>query len=107
MSNLNEAKLAPSPVAYNSGSDMNRDILGVYPEEIAAGIREYPVAPEEAYRPRYIIRIEQLDFGYALNIGCKGFAFETKERMLANLDAYLSDPVAAENNWNKTKTLPV
>lgn len=51
----------------------------------------------------YGIQIEILEFGYILGIGCKRFAFETKERLLDNLTEYLADPAKAQQKWWETK----
>lgn len=63
-----------------------------------------PERGEPVYQgENYGIQIETLEFGYVLSVGCKRFAFETKERLLANLTEYLADPAKAQQKWWETK----
>lgn len=45
------------------------------------------------------IRIQPMDHGYVINVGCQSFVFETAEKMIKNLDAYLADPEGVEKAW--------
>jgi len=68
--------------------------------------QEGPCAnPTPSYSENYGIQIETLEFGYVLSVGCKRFAFETKERLLANLTEYLADPAKAQQKWWETQPL--
>jgi len=45
------------------------------------------------------IKIEQLDFGYIVSVGCKRFAISTKEDLLARLYNYINDPANTEEQY--------
>jgi hypothetical protein len=68
---------------------------------------QYPSPPEEPpfNLQNFSIGIRPLDYGYVLDIGCKSFAFESREKMMANLNAYLADPARAQKQWNETKNI--
>jgi hypothetical protein len=40
----------------------------------------------------YSITINQLDHGYTVNVGCKCFAIESRDKLIALLGNYLADP---------------
>lgn len=39
--------------------------------------------------------------GFIVKVGCKQFAFETKDSMIARITQYLSDPQATEKAYNE------
>lgn len=45
------------------------------------------------------IEIDQLNGGYNIRVGCHQFAFETHEKMLKHLTAYLKNPQEVEKKW--------
>lgn len=47
------------------------------------------------------IRIEQLDFGYIVKVGCQSFALPNLESMLKLLTQYLYFPKEVEDQWRK------
>lgn len=71
-------------------------------------VRNYePVAnccDKEVYvfRP---LKIEKLNFGYLITIGCHTFAIETKERLAKLVSDYILDPSTTEKKWWETKTV--
>ena len=53
--------------------------------------REGPV-PIQSEDKIYDIHIHQVDRGYTVQVGCKTFAFEEKDRLLAYLTDYIKNP---------------
>jgi len=51
------------------------------------------------------IRIEQLDYGYSVRVGCQSFAIETVEKLMTALDKYLANPDTVERAWYDGKFL--
>lgn len=51
------------------------------------------------------VSIEQLDYGYIVQVGCQTVAVETHEKLVANLLKYLENPSKFERNWFKEKSL--
>jgi hypothetical protein len=45
------------------------------------------------------LRIEQLNNGYIVHVGCHSFAFHTKKKMLKYINSYVNDPNEAERKW--------
>jgi len=54
----------------------------------------------------YTIRIETIANGYLVHIGCKTFAFLTRENMIIALNAYFADPAKVTADWENNKVLP-
>lgn len=67
------------------------------PEPMMAS--EYPAR----YKAREI-NIQPMNYGFVIRVGCQSFVFETAEKMIKNLDAYLADPEGVEKAW-MTRTL--
>jgi len=68
---------------------------------------ENPERPEE-YRPsnkqalrEHDIRIEFLDRGCIIRVGCKAIAFEDTERAMDALIAYTKNPWELQQEWRK------
>ncbi len=53
----------------------------------------------------YEIKIKPLNYGYIVNVGCQSFAIEDKNKLLKNLEAYLTNPSATEKKWRENKEL--
>lgn len=45
------------------------------------------------------VRIEQLNYGYIVRVGCHSFAIETKEKLINLLSEYMGSPEITEKNW--------
>jgi hypothetical protein len=45
------------------------------------------------------VKINQVNYGYIVNIGCHTFAFETAERLIEKLGIYLKEPNKTERSW--------
>ena len=45
------------------------------------------------------INIQPMNYGFVVIVGCQTFVFETAEKMLTNLTAYLADPDVMERAW--------
>lgn len=45
------------------------------------------------------VKINQVNYGYIVNIGCHTFAFETAERLIEKLGLYLKEPNKTERSW--------
>lgn len=50
-------------------------------------------------------KVEKLNYGYIVHVGCHKFAIETKENLIKELTEYISDPHSKEETWWKTKTI--
>ena len=48
---------------------------------------------------RYEIRVRFLDHGMVIEVGCKSFAFSSVEDGVANLHAYMENPVHVQKAW--------
>lgn len=44
-------------------------------------------------------RIQQLNSGYLVNVGCHSFAFSTKEELVTKLMQYINAPAETERKW--------
>ena len=58
------------------------------------------------YRGKSKIRtvtINEMDNGYMVNVGCKCFVIEGKERMLTLLTAYINNPYEMEEKFSKNE----
>lgn len=51
------------------------------------------------------IKIEQLNYGYIVKVGCSSFAIETAERLIEKLSEYIKEPQATESKWRKLKSI--
>lgn len=54
----------------------------------------------------YSIRIDTIANGYLVQVGCKTFAFLTRESMITALNAYFAEPAAVIRDWENNKVLP-
>lgn len=45
------------------------------------------------------INIQPMNYGYVVRVGCQTFVFETNEKMIKHLTAYLADPDNIEKSW--------
>lgn len=57
-------------------------------------------------KPRSI-SIEPKANGYALNIGCQTFVFESLDNMIYRIHEYYSDPLKVESHFESTNKLPI
>lgn len=74
-------------------------------EELA--VRPMP-EPKEDYRPtnsellkEYEIRIQFLNRGCIVHVGCKSIAFETIELAMKEVNNYVNDPWDSQQRWRK------
>jgi len=51
------------------------------------------------------IRIEEVDLGFIVGVGCQTFAITEKEDLIKYLTNYINKPKECENLWFKTKKL--
>jgi len=56
--------------------------------------------PSNTIRP---INIQQLSYGYIVNIGCQTFAIENAAQLITKLSAYILQPAETEKMWNEGK----
>ncbi len=66
----------------------------------AKGKAEY-IPPANEVRRRHEIRIEFLDKGCVVRVGCKAIAFNDYEEAMKELNAYVKDPIAAYKKWGE------
>jgi hypothetical protein len=67
------------------------------------GIEERAVQQDLFYVENYEIRIETLEYGYVLAVGCKRFAITDKETLLSMLTKYINNPAELQKQYqNKT-----
>ena len=59
------------------------------------------IPPANEVRRRHDIRIEFLDKGCVVRVGCKSIAFNDYEEAMKELNAYVKDPIAAYKKWGK------
>ena len=62
-------------------------------------------SPTNNYVENYNVNIETLDFGYVVRVGCKSFAFETKEKMIEKLLEYLNNPAEKQKQFREKGTI--
>lgn len=74
----------------------SRQSLGAYEEKKA----EY-IPPASDLRKRHEIRIEFLDSGCVVRVGCKSIAFNDYRNAMEEVNAYVKDPIAAYKKWSK------
>jgi len=53
----------------------------------------------------YNIRIEALDYGYLVKVGCQTLAIENKKKLIEKLSAYLDNPGEFQQKWNADRSL--
>lgn len=59
---------------------------------------------ESMFKPRRI-KIEPLNHGYVVWVGCHKFAFESLDYMLQLINDYYKDPGAIEAKWHNGELL--
>jgi hypothetical protein len=70
---------------------------------ILAQIEETNIQNNEEYYEKYDIQIDELDYGYRVKVGCKGFAIESKETLLNMITKYINNPAEVQKEFfNKT-----
>lgn len=64
--------------------------------------------PKEDYRPsnqeslrEYELRIQFLNRGCIVHVGCKSIAFETVESAMAEVNEYVNNPFDSQVKWRK------
>jgi len=62
-------------------------------------LRETPLINNSGKPSIRNIGIQQLNYGYIVNIGCHSFAFETSEKLIQKLTAYINCPDKVEQDW--------
>jgi len=66
-------------------------------------VEEIGVKQDTYYVENYEIRIETLEYGYVLAVGCKRFAITDKETLLSMLTKYINNPAELQEQYhNKT-----
>lgn len=71
------------------------------------GIDPMPEPPPPSYDGKWEIEITRADYGYIVRVGCKKFSFESKNRVLSALDAYLSNPEKIAKDFLTEGKLPL
>lgn len=63
------------------------------------------VNPVEVPRGKntYAITIKTLDRGYVVSVGCRDFAFTSRDEMMGMINEYLSDPEGIEKLFYENK----
>lgn len=67
-------------------------------------VRPYGCVEEKPNIPNKMLNsvsIYQVDNGYTINVGCKAFVFESKDKMLAYVIAYINNPSALNDKFMK------
>lgn len=80
------------------------EAYGEIPQTVNQIKRGYAANPEQAPPPpnrARRIEILQLDYGYQVTVGCQTMAFESKEKIITNLMAYLNDPEGTEKKYRE------
>jgi hypothetical protein len=70
---------------------------------VEARLNEPPQVRRNKFRS---IKIEGMDAGYIVNIGCQTFAIESKQSLITKLSAYINDPENVEIAWMNEGKLP-
>ena len=52
------------------------------------------------------IIINEMDYGYTVEVGCQKFVFETHDRLIEVITRYIRNPEIVRNNWMQNQTLP-
>lgn len=67
-----------------------------------------PMAEPKEYRPtnqetlrEYELRIQFLNRGCIVHVGCKSIAFETVESAMAEVNEYVNNPFDSQVKWRK------
>jgi hypothetical protein len=89
----------------------NNDAMNSMPAEPVEDRPRNPIDQMEVPRPidltdqqilqQYEIRIEFLDRGAIVRIGCKAIAFEKAQDAITSIDAYVKDPKGVGKEWRK------
>lgn len=75
--------------------------LGVDPATPRAELERIS-RPEEPNKI-WPIKIEELNRGYLVHIGCHSFAFSTKEELTVKIVEYINNPAETEKKWFEGK----
>lgn len=51
----------------------------------------------------YEVRVNQMDYGYIVNVGCQSFSIETSKKLVKFLEKYWLDPKGTEKLWYSGK----
>lgn len=78
----------------NDRVDVDRDEVGYEMEAV-----ETPASLNNLRE----VRIQPLDSGYLVKVGCQSVAVETTEALIKNLNDYLTRPAAFERAWFKNQ----
>lgn len=77
-------------------------------EELAVRPMPEPMDAPKEYRPsnqetlrEYEIRIQFLNRGCIVHVGCKSIAFETIELAMKEVNNYVNDPWDSQQRWRK------
>jgi hypothetical protein len=80
---------------------MNENDLRPAPtEEVPMPNKEYKPSRLEALKD-YEIRIQFLDRGCTVHVGCKAIAFENVDSAMLEINNYVSNPYEAQQKWRK------
>jgi hypothetical protein len=70
------------------------------PEMEQLGVKEYTPSAGDILRS-HEVRIEVVDCGAIVKVGCKTIAFSTVEEALEQVNVHFKDPVASYKKWNQ------
>jgi hypothetical protein len=59
-----------------------------------------PVAPRNPNQIK-LITIQQLSYGYVVNVGCQSFAIQNATDLISKLAEYISNPLKTEEKWER------
>lgn len=79
---------------------MNENDLTPAPTEDVPMPREYKPSRLEALK-EYEIRIQFLDRGCTVYVGCKSIAFENVDSAMLEINNYVANPYEAQQKWRK------
>lgn len=78
---------------------MNAELAQV-PQPIEDVPREYRPSNQETLR-EYELRIQFLNRGCIVLVGCKSIAFESVESAMAEVNEYVTNPWDSQQKWRK------
>jgi len=76
------------------------DLISTATEEVPMPNKEYKPSRLEALR-EYEIRIQFLDRGCTVHVGCKTIAFENVDSAMLEINNYVANPWETQQKWRK------
>ena len=76
------------------------DLRPALTEEVSVLEKEYKPSRLEALKD-YEIRLNFLDRGCIVHVGCKSIAFETLDSAMLEINNYVANPYETQQKWRK------